>query len=98
VIPPKPASADLAGVTDEEWAERNDPNADLIGKSFTYEDGSVYTVTGTKEWSDQYVAGDVHNPETGSTVKNVTKPAGLVRDRLRKDARISDSPGALPGA
>lgn len=62
-----------------------DPNADLIDKSFTYEDGWVYTVTQTTDWSDQYVWGTVHNPENGHIVPKVTKPAGLVRERIRKD-------------
>jgi hypothetical protein len=62
-----------------------DPNGDLIGKSFTYADGWVYTVTETADWSDQYVWGDCHNPENGHTVPKVTKPVGLVRQRIRRD-------------
>jgi hypothetical protein len=82
--PPMPSSAHLAGVTEEEWAERRDPNADLIGFTFSYDDDSVWRCTGSVPWSDQYVTGTLLLVG-GKTMENVVKPVAVVRRRKELD-------------
>jgi hypothetical protein len=65
------------------WKPSSDPNADLIGYSFTCEDGATYTVEETAAWGAQYVYGFLTYAD--KVVTSVVKPVAVVRRRKELD-------------
>lgn len=70
--------------------DEQDPNADLIGFEFKIEDGppegTLVTVTGSPEWSSNYVTVEaVANEGQPHEKRYVTvRPAGLVRQAKQR--------------
>jgi hypothetical protein len=67
------------------WKPSGDPNADLIGFTFSYEENdAVWRCTGSVPWSDQYVTGTLLLVG-GKKMENVVKPVAVVRRRKELD-------------
>lgn len=56
-----------------------DPNEDILGFAWTCEDGSTATVTRTCAWGAMYVTCDIYYPDKDWTMRDVVKPAAVVR-------------------